>query len=244
MLQCVNPQWPIQCSDSLLAIYPFGLDAIALGIFARQGTHDHATPPSRLTRHLWTLRHTCTARLMCHEALSYTIRRAVLPLAANRSANHARHCIVTAQTGRSSTKRRSILCALARNRPTSSCKPKPPAGCATDSAIRRSRHFFSRVLRLRTHELVFNARPIDSQARPAVWLRHSATARSLGHSLCMVDLSGQREGPHARGRATEGAATDAGYARDAHSWQRPALGRHSWTASIAWPRTPSPGYAR
>src|SRR4029450_8414903 len=73
--------------------------------------------PSRLTRRLWALSHARTAWLTCHEALSHTINSAVFPSAINRSVSQPRNCVVTALTGRPSTKRRNMPCVSARHSP-------------------------------------------------------------------------------------------------------------------------------
>src|SRR4030095_7892815 len=110
MFQFVYTQLPVRFGNGSLAMHPFRLNTIEPGAFDRQGAHDHPTAASRFMRRLWFFTHVRPTLLTCHEALSHTNNSAVLPSAANRAVSHARNCIVTALTGRPSTKRRSMLC--------------------------------------------------------------------------------------------------------------------------------------
>jgi hypothetical protein len=88
------------------------------GLFDGKGQAMIRVPtPLRLTRRLWSRSQSWTAWLTCQPALSQTISNPVLPAAQSRSAHHARNWVVTALTGRPSTKRNQTRLVSGSKRP-------------------------------------------------------------------------------------------------------------------------------
>jgi len=73
--------------------------------------------PARLTARLWSCSQARTAWLTCHAALSQTSSSAVTPRAASLSQHQARNRVVSAPTGRPSTKRSRTSFAAGRYSP-------------------------------------------------------------------------------------------------------------------------------
>ena len=118
MLQFCYTQLPIRFRNRALAMGPFGLDPIEPRALDRQGTHHHTAAASLLDMPV--------VRLEPRPHGLADVPRGIVPDQQqggfafgghNQAVSHARNCVVTALTGRPSTKRRSMPCVSARSSP-------------------------------------------------------------------------------------------------------------------------------